>query len=40
MYDDIVVSPMPQSLLDLCDALEDAFHRGDLQVACTLRTPV
>ena len=31
MFDDVVSSPMPKSMLDLCEALEDAFRRGDLR---------
>ena len=31
MFDDVVSSPMPQSMIDLCDALEDAFRRGELK---------
>lgn len=33
MFDDVVAAPMPSTLLDLCEALEDAFHRGALS-AC------
>ena len=29
MFDDVLAAPMPRSLIDLCDALEDAFSRDN-----------
>ena len=37
MFDDVVAAPMPHSLVALCDALEDAFNRGELSAAKTHR---
>ena len=34
MYDSLVSDPMPPGLVDLCDALEDAFRRGALYAPC------
>ena len=28
MFDDVLAAPMPRSLVELCDALEDAFGRS------------
>ncbi len=36
MFDEVVAAPMPSSLIELCDALEDAFRRGEL-AACASR---
>ncbi len=30
MFGDVVAAPMPSSLIELCEALEDAFNRGEL----------
>jgi hypothetical protein len=37
MFDDLVSDPMPKGMVDLCDALEDAFRRGELFVPCDLK---
>ncbi len=34
LFDDVVAAPMPNSLIDLCDALDDAFRSGKL-TACS-----
>lgn len=31
MFDDLTHEPLPKGLVDLCDQLEDAFRRGELQ---------
>ncbi len=39
MFDQLSEGPMPSRLVDLADALEAAFQRGDLYAACAKSKP-